>query len=418
MQAGYGVFFARVPGGMLRAALADTAMPSTTEHIRITPTTITQCPQVTAVNQGFGYPCAFTGTPLAAVAQTSSATVFAKSFRAPQVQRGEFGIEHAFGELRVRASYALSYAVQLPATTDVNIAASPGYVQYVLQGGDAAGEHFPGLHSGETFAVPLYTSRRILQYGPVTEIESNANAYSNAGTLEAEWRGHNAFVRGSYTFSRAIDDGPLQTATPSLDSQFDPYANGYDKGLSSLNFPQRFAGAAEYEMKWQTGNRREREILSGWRVAAIGTAGSGAPYSYTIFGGTRLSGGRETINGSGGATYLPTVGRNTLRLPSRGKIDLRIGRSFQTGTKVRLNVFADAFNLLNERNIMSVQTRAFLLGNATTIGGATGLTPLVFQDVAAIVSEGLTTLPFSSSSSSTSGISRERRVQLGIRAQF
>jgi hypothetical protein len=308
--------------------------------------------------------------------------------------------------------------VQLPATTDVNIAPSRGYVQYVLQGGDAVGEHNPGLHSGETFAVPLYTSRRIAQYGPVTEVESNANAYSNAGTLEAEWRGHGAFLRGSYTFSRAIDDGPSQTATPNLDSQFDPYANGYDKGLSSLNFPQRFAGSAEYETKWHHGSQRERRLLAGWHVSAIGTAGSGAPYSYNIFGGTRLSGGRETVNGSGGATYLPTVGRNTLRLPPRGKMDLRLSRSCSAGTHVRLNIFTDAFNLLNERNITSVQTRAFLLGNATTIGGSTGLTPIVFQDAAAIATEGLTMLPFASPSSSTSGISRERRIQFGVRAQF
>jgi hypothetical protein len=344
--------------------------------------------------------------------------VFAKNFRAPQVQRAEFAVEHSFAALRIRTSYALSSAVQLPATTDVNIAPSPGYVQYVLQGGDAAGEHYPGLHTGETFAVPLYTSRRIQQYGPVTEIESNANAYSSAGTLEAEWRGRGAYVRGSYTFSRAIDDGPLQTATPRPNSQFDPFANGYDKGLSSLNFPQRFAGSAGYELNLHHGSQRSRRVFSGWRVSAIGTAGSGAPYSYNIFGGTYLSGGHESINGSGGATYLPTVGRNTLRLPPRGKLDLRLSRSFQTGTRVSMNIFADAFNLLNERNIVSVQTRALLLGNATTIGGRTGITPLVFQDAAAIATEGLQVPPFGSPSSSTSGISRERRIQFGIRAKF
>ena len=163
----------------------------------------------------------------------------------PQVQRAELAIERSFSALRLRAGYAMAYAVQLPATTDVNIAPSPGYVQYILQGGDAAGERYPGLHTGETFAVPLYTSRRIAQYGPVTEIESNANAYSSAATLEAEWRSHGAYIRGSYTFSRAIDDAPLQSATPRINSQFDPFTNGYDKALSSLNFPERFAGSAE-----------------------------------------------------------------------------------------------------------------------------------------------------------------------------
>ena len=82
------------------------------------------------------------------------------------------------------------------------------------------------------------------------------------------------------------------------------------------------------------------------------------------------------------------------------------------------SLFAQAFNLLNERNIMSVQTRAFLLGNAPATSGTTAFTPLIFQDAAAIASEGLTTQPFGAPSSSTSGISRERRLQFGIRARF
>lgn len=421
VQVGYGVFFGRVPGGTIRAALADTAMPASYEHIRITPTTITQCPQVTTINQGFGYPCAFDSTPPAAVQQTTSATLFARNFRVPMVQRATFTLEtNVTPRVHVRANYALAYAKQLPVTTDVNIASSRGEVEYVLQGGDAPGEHWPGLHTGEMFAVPLYAQRKVLQYGVVTEVESNANAYYNSATVEGTWRGEGGlYVRGSYTFSRVLDDGPLQTATPTLDSQFDPFDNGYDKGLSSLQFPQRFAGELQYESHWRRGSTRERRALNGWRVSAIATAGSGAPYSYMVFGGQQLTGGHESINGSGGATYLPTLGRNTLHLPPRGKVDLRLGREFAHGQRVRLNVFAEAFNLLNERNLSSLETRAFLLGSNATIGGVpTGPTPLVFQDAAEIATEGIATEPFGTPTSSTTGMSRERRVQFGLRLQF
>jgi hypothetical protein len=54
---GYGVFYSHIPGATVRAALTDTALETTTTHVRIRPTTITACPQVTAVQQGFGYPC-------------------------------------------------------------------------------------------------------------------------------------------------------------------------------------------------------------------------------------------------------------------------------------------------------------------------------------------------------------------------
>jgi hypothetical protein len=89
---------------------------------------------------------------------------------------------------------------------------------------------------------------------------------------------------------------------------------------------------------------------------------------------------------------------------------------------MRLSAFAEAFNLLNAQNISSVETRAFLVGTAATIGNPTptgGPTPLVFQDAAAIAAEGLTTTQaFGTPNSSTSGNSRERQVELGIRLQF
>ncbi len=105
----------------------------------------------------------------------------------------------------------------------------------------------------------------------------------------------------------------------SIDGQFDPFRNGYDKGLSNQQFPQRFSGALVLPLHERKGPKAVRLVLDGWRVLAIGTASSGAPYSYKIFGGTYLKGGRESINGSGGATYLPTVGRNTLRLAPGGR---------------------------------------------------------------------------------------------------
>ncbi len=417
---GYGMFFGRISGATVRAALTDTALPSTTLRVRIRPTTETLCPQVTGVQQGFGYPCDYVTTPPAAVAQTSSAVVFASNYRVPVVQRATLMLEREVGKRAlVRLSYATALATQLPGSTDINIAPSQGYASYVLQGG--AGH--PGLQDGQTFVVPVYEQRLLSGYGPVTALVSNSNATYHAATAEVRLRGpvRGMDLRGSFTFSRAIDYGPQSSAAPGADTQFDPFVHGYDKGLSNQQFPQRFAGDLIYKTTLARGPAWARRALSGWRVAAIGIAGSGAPYSYEIFGGSYLSGGRETINGSGGATYLPTIGRNTLRLPARGRVDLRVGREFgvpwtMRGSGVKVNVFAAAFNLLNTVNLSGVETRAFLLGTPAYTGAPT---PLVFQDAAAIVAEGLTTTPaFGTPRSSTTGLSRERQVELGVRLQF
>jgi hypothetical protein len=425
---GYGVFYGHIPGATIRAALVDTALDTTTTHIRIRPTTITDCPQVTAVQQGFGYPCDYITTPPAAVSQTTSATVFASNYRVPVVQRATLSVERELGRrTSVRATYSMAMATQLPGSTDINISPSPGEVSYELQSVDGVLNRYKGLHEGETFVVPLYDQRPIPEFGEITALVSNANATYHAFTAEGQmeglrWRGFRELeMRGSYTFSRSIDYAPQTSATPRLDSQFDPFHNGYDKGLSNQQFPQRFSGSLALPLHERRGPKAVRRVLDGWRVAAIGTASSGAPYSFKIFGGSYLSGGRETINGSGGATYLPTVGRNTLRLAPRGKVDLRLGRELTVGHKLHLNAFAEAFNLFNAENISSVETRAFELGTPATIGNptATGPTPLIFQDAAEIAMEGLTTeVPFGTPSSSTTGTSRERQIELGLRLQF
>lgn len=408
---GYGGFFGRLPGATLQAALANTALPSTTASIRITPAAETLCPQV--ANQGFGYPCTYTATPPAAVVATTSATLFGTNFRLPAVQRATLTAESGLGRrLSLQATYQLAVATQLSSSVDRNIAPSTSTIRYVLQGG--AGQ--PGLFSGETFVVPLYAARLSSNYGPVTTLVSEANATFHAFTAEARLRGPGELdLHGSFTLSRSIDYAPQLGATPQLNSRFDPYTPGYDKGLSSLNFPARFSGDLVFRTSLRRGIPALRHSLGGWRAAAVATVSSGAPYSYAVFGGTRLSGGRESLNGAGGATYLPTVGRNTLRLPARSRVDLRVGRDVPFGERFRLNVFAQAFNLLNARNVTRIETRAFLVGTPASPGAAT---PLVFQDAAAIASEGLSTPAFGQPLSSTSGLSRERLLEVGLRLVF
>jgi hypothetical protein len=318
----------------------------------------------------------------------------------------------------VRVTYSMALAAQLPGSTDINIAASPKMVSYVIQGGDG----HRGLQDGQIFEVPLYEQRPVAQFGPVTALVSNANATYHAFTAEAQvhglqWKGLRSLdLHGSYTFSRAIDYAPQNSAIPGHDGQFDPFHNGYDKGLSNQQIPEHFAGSLMYELRVDGGPKVVRMVFDGWRAAAIGTGGSGAPYSYKVFGGTDLKGGLRTINGSGGATYLPTIGRNTLRLAPRGKVDLRLGREFRAGPWLHLNAYAEAFNLFNDVNISSVETRAFLRGTSASSGNPT---PLIFQDAAAIAKEGLTTAkPFGTPNSSTTGISRERQLEIGLRVQF
>ena len=409
VRVGYGLYFGRLPGATVWSALTDTALPSSATHVRITPTTVTNCPQVTS--QGFGYACSYLTTPPAAVAVTTSAMAFDRRFRLPMVQHGSVGVQHELRSgLTASATYLMNLARQLPNSVDINIAPSTVDATFQLVGGTGA----VGVQDGETFVVPLYTQRVDASFGPVTKIVSNVDASYNALALEAQQRSRKGLgFRLSWTWSKSLDFGQNGGAVPRTNAQFDPFNIRYDKGLSAQNFPHRVVGSAVWEPRLAMKLRWLREAANGWLVAPLFSETSGRPYSYEIYGGTLLSGGHESINGSGGAVYLPTVGRDTLRLPDTWNVDLRVTRTVRVTERIRVRGQLEMFNVANHTNVSAVQTRAFLPGTATN-----GVTPLVFQSAAAVTAEGLNTQPFGTFTGASTGSAQERQVQVGLRVEF
>lgn len=409
LRGGYGVYFGRLAGATVRSALAETALPMSTTSIRILPTFETACPQV--ANQGFGYPCAFLTAPPSGVVSTTSAEVFDRRFRLPTSQQGTVSVEQEIGRgATLRGTYLLNLTRQLPNSTDINIAPATGMKSFQLVGGGRVA----GLRDGDTFSLPVYTARVNTAFGPVTDVISNVNASYHALLVEGTYRGRGGLrVRASWTWSKSIDYGQNPGAAPPTDGQLDPFDVRYEKGISSMNRPHKVVVSAPWEPRPTVARGWERAVVSGWTFAPVLVEGSGRPYSYNIFGGTRLAGGHESINGSGGSVYLPTVGRNVLRLPEQVDVDLRVAREVPVTERWRLRLTADIFNLPNRTNVSAVVERAFVVGTP-----ANGYTPLVFQDAATVSAEGLNTLPFGTYNGVSQGQARERQMQLGARLEF
>jgi hypothetical protein len=423
VRIGYGLYFGKLPGATIRAALLDTVLPSSTTRIRITPTTETPCPQQPQV--GFGYPCSFLASPSGVVAQSTSVMMFSRRFRMPAVQQGTFSIEHPVGwGVLGSASFVVNLDRQLPSSVDLNIEPATGVAGFQLEGGTG----LPGARDREIFYLPIYNQRVTSSFGPVTAIMSNANATYNAVTLEAQrglggrtglgGTGRGLEFRVAWTWSKALDFAPNSGAIPRSNSQFDPFDNRYDKGPSALNFPHHIVATAVWSPHVTDSARPVRTLLGGWALAGIFNETNGRGYSYMIFGGSRLPGGHESINGSGGSTVLPTSGRNTLRLSDTSNLDLRLTRTFRIGETLRAHASADAFNVANRVNYSGVTQRAYLVGTPGSAGSATGITPLIFQDAATIAAEGLNTLPFGAFTDAGAGPARERKIQLGLRFEF
>jgi hypothetical protein len=408
VRIGYGIFYGRLPGATVRSALTDTATQASAIHVLILPTTVTNCPQV--ANQGFGYACAYTTAPPAAVATTASAMVFDRRFRLPAVQQGSFTLEREVGVGIVgSATYLLNLDRQLPNSVDINIAPSSNSEVFQLQGGTGK----TGVEDGETFLLPVYTQRVNTNFGPITDIVSNSNASYNGLVLEGRRRSRGGLeFRASWSWSKAIDFGQ-SGATPRTNAQFDPFDVRYDKGLSDLNYPHKLLASIVWKPAFHTDTRWIKTLTRDWMFSPIFAETSGRAYSMDIFGGARLSGGHESINGSGGAVYLPTVGRNTLRLPNSSHVDMRVSRAVRLTERVRMRGTAEISNLTNHVNYSAISQRAYLVGTAVD-----GVTPLVFQNAATVAAEGLNVRPFGTFTAATTGGAQERQVQLGLRVEF
>ena len=118
---------------------------------------------------------------------------------------------------------------------------------------------------------------------------------------------------------------------------------------------------------------------------------------------------------------LPTVGRNTLRLPDSANLDMRLSRSFRLGRTMggegmRLRASAEAFNVTNRRNYSGITQRAFLVNTPGTGTAPSGVTPLVFQDAATVA--GINVQPFGAYTAASTSQARERQIQLDLRLEF
>ncbi len=412
VRAGYGVFFGRVLDNTLETALQNTGLPtcdgSTAEHCQLGVS-------ATVIDTLGGYPNIFpnyAATAGIAPSKYNRSVLMGAHFHTPVIQQGELNVEHELGRwMTLSGTYLVSLSRELPNMVDVNIAAAPSTGTFVLQGAPPNGAK--GTYSGENFVVPYYQTRVNSNYGPVSALVSNINGYYDAMVVEATRQlRHGIGFDAHWTWSKAVDYGQtvggLGVATgASNDNQFDPYAIGYDRGLSSFNVPHKLVVAIDAEPRWRVEGHRVRNLVNGWQWTPLLVEQSGYAYSYNVYGGTSLSGGHQSMNRSGGAEYLPTVGRNTLRLPDTYNLNLRLTRHFEVREKMRVDLMAESYNLLNHQNQTGMVTTAYA---AQTVSN--GQVPLVFQDSTQ------TSTPFGQYIASATGRYAERQIELAVRLHF
>ncbi len=214
---------------------------------------------------------------------------------------------------------------------------------------------------------------------------------------------------------------------------FDPFAIGYDKGLSDQQAPVRFSGQLVAHTNLQHGPTHAPASTHRLpRLPPLPPPPAEPPTATKSSAAHACPVATSPSTEPAEPPSSPPSAATPSASPARANVDLRLEREVLVrevlvrevpvravpsraipARPVKLTAFAEAFNLLNARNLSRLETRAFLLGTP-----ANGVTPLIFQDAATVAAEGVSTPAFGTPTSSTGSLSRERLIALGFRLTF
>jgi hypothetical protein len=278
----------------------------------------------------------------------------------PRTHEGEVTLERGLpGALSGSVAYVVSRGLHLPILYDANLAPSTTTKTYDILNSSGA--------TTQTYTVPFYTTRINTNTGEVFVGSSDVNSWYNSMVLTVRRpMSHGLEFTANYTLSKALDGAQVGGANGTFngtDYPVDPYNRKLEYGLSDLDQRQRFVAHAVWMPSAKgVANQAARMILDGWAFSTIVTMSTGFPVTPYITGApSPLDGGVTGGVSYAGATqgragWLP---RNSSTAPGFHNVDIRIGRQFPLGERVKLSLIGEAFNLFNHTNVSSVSTTGF-----------------------------------------------------------
>jgi hypothetical protein len=225
-------------------------------------------------------------------------------------------------------------------------------------------------------AGSLRTAGPITPFGAVNAHVSDGNSTYNALNLELKRRfAANLTFLASYTWAHAIDDSSdLHTLLISQN------VKRFDLERADSLFDQRhrfvFSGVWASPSGWRSGDSVWKRVLADFSIAPIIELSSGRPFNIitnvdsnndqsnstdrprVLSNGTLCAPGSDAGCGSifetdqnGNIVFAAgNLGRNMGLTRNYASVDLRIARSFRFGERMRLELIAEGFNLLNRFN--------------------------------------------------------------------
>ncbi|HEX9918635.1 MAG TPA: TonB-dependent receptor, partial [Pyrinomonadaceae bacterium] len=352
VRGGYGIFYGRTTAIMLGTA-------HTGNGVQTTGVNFTGAANI--ANAGLVYPNVVTTAPTTA-SGTPDIFVFAEDYAQPYVQQARLGFEHElFNNTSVSVTYLFFKGVHLSRTRDINLSAPELVTATDASGRTYTVERFRG--ASFTAAAP---TRPFPAYGRINLFESNANSRYDGLAFQAQRR----FTRrlqflASYTFSKAKDDKPDQTAVVPgggddakiVQNQLN-IRDDYAAADSDLRHRFVFSPVYEFGRFTRSDNRVLGALLSGYTLSSIVQLQSGFAFSQTV-------GADLNRDGNSRNDRAPGTRRNEFYTPPTYQFDARLTRTISFGESMRLRLILEGFNIFNRANVATVNTNFFAGRTAT-----------------------------------------------------
>ncbi|HSP14970.1 MAG TPA: TonB-dependent receptor [Thermoanaerobaculia bacterium] len=335
VRAGYGIFYGRTPSIMIGTAHSNNGI-----NVQTLSFSGSAIPT---------YPNIFSSIPTGGTAGKPTIFVFDPNFQNPKVQQSSLGVEHQLGnDYSIGVTYQYVKGDDLQRSRDIN-EATPTTVNATIAGGGSA-----------TFTQ--YTTRPFPNFTRVIAFESNASSKYNGITLDFQRRfANNWQARLAWTHSSVKDNKPDATAvvpgSSSDDAKYvsDPLNINADWAYGDNDVRDRvvLSGVWSLDSYAQGLSGVAHALVSGWTISGIASYQSGQPYTARV-PNIDLNGDQNRQN-----DIAPGYTRNSLRLPSQFDLSPRVTRDLNVFHGTRLQLIAEAFNVLNRSNVNAVNTTRY-----------------------------------------------------------
>lgn len=385
VRGGYGIFAALTQGSTYYAMRVENGVYQTNYNFNCSGSNCAgvagapEFPNVLFTPPGPPLAAPFSGAATPAVTPGGKALIASfhgldPNFVPPIAHEAQLTVEQQVGTMALSLGYVGTRALHLPIFIDTNVAPATTTKAYGIYNSS-------GSQSG-SITLPFYTQRITAADGSInTGFSAVSSWYHSLVATARQPMSHGLELLLNYTFSKATDFGQVGGQFGTFyGSNFpiDPYNIKGEHGLSDLNQTHRFVGSFVYapQMFHNLSNGTARYALDGWSISGITTDASGFPI--TAFMSANASGGVDggltggTMSSSSGAANpgrAPQVGRNAFKGPGFNDLDMRISRTFPIREKVSFQFLAEAFNLLNHPNVLSVATTGYLFVGPGKSGG-------------------------------------------------